>query len=689
MRILASILVLMAFGASAATNTVFRLHNTPSTISGYKCMDLALGPAGRTAISCVTTTLTAGTEIQLTDVVNGTALAWISEPFATAVNIQTGWTNNLYGGESGTGVNAAFRAKLFHYTNATEVLFGQADMAAELSTTVTTARNWVQGTGAPTNTLFAVGDRLVVKFYAIPVGGTMSTGTVTAHFEGPTDAADGSSWISIQQTATMTAEGGAGGTPSIVQRVGTAEIDNTSGTIGANGSAFLFLPNATLSGNAIVLFFRIGTVATTPTVTSDQGGTWLMGPGGRDASSSGDAYYCYYLPNAPAGTRRIQVKSSAAASYFCAAAYEVANMATASALDGSSATTDGTQTAPNSITAGSFTPTTSGDIIFQFLANGPPFNRTTNFLAGTAGSPNITWQLLTANLHDTLAVSEGVYSSTAAINPATSLSGSAASAMSSIAVAFKSSTSGATASGARIVGIEAWTVEPADETNQVPQFSPVGNTIVLATSAGGNIQIHGTPGDNLGQSYASCGAICQGNLNAVSLFYAANTTATNPLFIHFQLTNTSSDVVCFLVDMAGMATSPFGGGSDYVTNNFNETGITNKTLLTLTPSTASGVALAVTAIDFNTITNVASVWLLQNGYLGVNSQNTAYYENNGFASIPVTSASASPLTWSFQGGINADVGWMAGAAAFFQAPASGGGAAPDSRALLMRRRMGR
>src|SRR4029077_7621691 len=76
-------------------------------------------------------------------------------------------------------------------------------------------------------------------------------------------------------------------------------------------------------------------------------------------------------------------------------------------------------------------------------------------------------------------------------------------------------------------------------------------------------------------------------------------------------------------------------------------------------------------------TNVNPPWLQQSGFLPVNNAgNTPYYENNGFATWLVTTTNSTSLTWSFQPGLDANVGNWTCLAAFFSA-ASGGGIPPS------------
>lgn len=645
--------------------TKFRLHNTPGGVAGYKAMDLALGPAGRTVISTVTNAAVSGTDIQLTATAGGSTLAWISEPLSAGFTLSGTVTANIYGGESAATVNAGFRVRLYKYSGGVEgSAILTADMSTELNTTLTTARNW---TGTPSSTVFATGDRIVVKLFITNVGGTMAAGTVTGHYDGPTNASDGDSSVQINETVTMTAEGGSGGTPSIVQWVDTADMDANGQDLASGAAVKVMLPNKTLLGNGLVLFLRSGFNSTTWTVTDDQGNTWLPGPGARDASTSGLAGYCYFCPNAAANTRVISVTPNSTQTRFSAVACEVYNMATASALDASALTIASTGTSP--MTSGSMTPTVSGDILLQFTFNAPPGagSKPTSFTVGTAGSPNITWKFLSSDTKDGMCVTYGQYNSTSAINPSTTAAGGP-SGLCSIGVAFKASASGTLATGMRIIGIQAVTIEAGDGTGtQNFQLPTAGNLIVFGITAGSQ-DITAPPVDGDSNAWAACGALAlNGSNESARLYYAPNTAPNNRLLLTFSLTADISDPTIFLIDIAGAAAAPFAGGTDYVTATGDKSGVSDLTTLTLTPSKSLGIAIGLQANEFNTVNAVNSPWLIQNGFLPTNTSNSPYYENNGFATWMVTSGSATALTWSYQGGLGADISFWASCAAFFRA----------------------
>lgn len=670
--------LLLVLPAQAATKIY--LHNTASTIAGYKNMDLSLGPFGIGAGSVSTTTTTAsGTKIQLTDTAGGTALAWISEPFSGSVTLSGTDTMNLYGGESANSVNAKYRFELYKYSGGSEgAVFCSGDMGSELTTSTTTARNW---TGTPTSTAFSAGDRLVVKVFAIN-SGTMGAGTVTSHYEGDTDASDGSSWIQINESATFDPNGGVGGTPTIVQWMASPDMANTGQQIAANGHIKFCLPNMTLSGNCLIMFMRAIPSVTLPalTITDDGGNTWNMANKTVDGAKVG---YVYYAPNIAANTRQVDVQFSTLTVSFSVALFEVANIATSSPVDAGSGTGGGAGSAPGAITAGSFTPKMSGDMLFQYTWDGVVSDNSTNYTVGTAGSPNITWNLGAVSLEDAYCVTYGTYSSTAAINPSTTVSethierttegGANASHLNSQAVAFKSSTSGTLATASpRIFGIMCSTDLVGSTTNKYMAIPTTGNLLVVGIWAGFE-DFTNVPTDTLSATYYAAGAkASQGGVVSARWYYKTNATPSNTLKLNYTLDSVGSDANVALIDIIGGGA--YAGGGDYVTATGNQTGVGPTTLGALTPSTASGLAFVIHSVDFNTVTNIDSGWLLQNGFLGLNnSANTPFYENNGFASKIITSTSTTTPAVSYMSGLGANVANWASAEVFFPAPTTSSG----------------
>jgi len=460
------------------------------------------------------------------------------------------------------------------------------------------------------------------------------------------------------------ASGGGGvTTPTLVQWMDGCEMDNTGQSVASSGKITCFLPNPTQSSNCIILFFRTDATSITG-VTDDKGNTWT-----KATNSPSRMNAIYYTTNCAASTRRIFVQVGSTTTLFTYWAGEFAGIALSAALDKAAATGNETQHGPGGITSGSMTPSVSGDMIIQFISNSSPFERPTNYVVGTAGSPNITWQLCDSDMYDTVGAAWGIYSSTSAINPSITIGGSAPQHMDSVAAAFKAATgagAGNLATGMRIVGIQCNTVEFGDTTGQTNQYPVSGNLHVVACSSGDE-DLSTVPTDSESASWYATGARTGAGLNAVRFYYRTNAPSNNSLRVIYTLDGTPSDLGVYLIDIAGANSFPFSGGTDDVLTNGNETGTGNNTMLSIVPSTASGLAFGVNSIDFNTVTNVNSPWLQLSGFLPVNNAgNTPYFENNGFAVYPVSSTNSTALTWTFQSGLGANVGNWSCRAVFFK-----------------------
>jgi hypothetical protein len=199
---LAILLLVFCLGAPVYAQTRLYLHATTASIAGYKDMTLSLG-AG--VVTLVTNTAAGGTDIQVTNTAGGTAQAWISPAVVTGFTLSGTVTCNVYGGESATTANTAFRCRLYKYSGGAEgAAILTANMTTELTTSLTTVRNW---TGTPTSTAFAAGDRLVLKLFlencatsGCPTGSMAAGQTATIRYDGVTVGADGATWVQVTQT---------------------------------------------------------------------------------------------------------------------------------------------------------------------------------------------------------------------------------------------------------------------------------------------------------------------------------------------------------------------------------------------------------------------------------------------------------------------------------------------------------
>jgi hypothetical protein len=197
-------------------------------------------------------------------------------------------------------------------------------------------------------------------------------------------------------------------------------------------------------------------------------------------------------------------------------------------IDGPGTGNHGTGT---SVTAGSLTPTMSGDLVYQVVSS--LSRNQSSFTAGTQG--NIAWNLLSADLMDGWAGQYGVYNSTSAVNPALTMGTSQK--WASGAILLKTGTPGGVPSGMRIVHLihENIPVNTSAGVTGNPfanltslQFPSSGNLLV-AMIGGGNACTVTSITDTNQNTWTQAGATqiqAAGN-DTVEAYYAGNAISGN------------------------------------------------------------------------------------------------------------------------------------------------------------------
>lgn len=172
-------------------------------ISGFRDAIITRGAASTTG---VVNTTGSGTNIQWTKTAGGTAMAWISGRSPVG-----GWTLSglvtvrLRALESAGQANAGSRIRLYKLAAAggeTELTGSPWDDGAEY-TTSDAAYDW---TFTPTSMAFAEDDRLIIRWFITNVG-TMGAGrTCTMSYDGPSAAAAGDTFVTINENVTFKSE---------------------------------------------------------------------------------------------------------------------------------------------------------------------------------------------------------------------------------------------------------------------------------------------------------------------------------------------------------------------------------------------------------------------------------------------------------------------------------------------------
>lgn len=189
-----------------------KLFLRASTINGISNYYDMLPVAGSsTTEEDVVTAVASGTEIQWTVTEGRASVAWISGRAPVGGFTLTTTDVEIRAVESGMGVNAGGRYRIFKRTLAgieTELLGGPFDDGVEFDTSAATM-SWV---GNPTDTVFLEDDRILVKFYITNIG-TMGAGNCSLRFDGDELGAR-DSFFNIAETVTFKPEGGAATLPS-------------------------------------------------------------------------------------------------------------------------------------------------------------------------------------------------------------------------------------------------------------------------------------------------------------------------------------------------------------------------------------------------------------------------------------------------------------------------------------------
>ena len=375
------------------------------------------------------------------------------------------------------------------------------------------------------------------------------------------------------------------GTPTLIQHV--ASSANPVG-VGISGNNFKIpLPNSVGSGNAIILGISYPN-GSSPTITDNNGNTWPTtaavsanaGPGGNISS-------IWVLPNANAGQTTITVSFASAIIPFNYVVSEFNNVATASPINGTSATVG----AGPSLTTGSFTPGNNdgngGNLIWNYYAvSGGASGNPTSWVPGsgfTLLDADIAWNTNQGFPHATQYL---VQTTAAPINPGITATADT-NFFNGVAVALKAASAGTAApAGIHINKIihQTTNVPPATWTLQEPA---TGNLRVLATANSSALTNITSVTDSDGGVWTKI----QPASDEPQIWYSANTTANPNLTVTIHGAAGPTITVLFY-DILGAAANPLdvaaGAPSTDVSN---QTTVNN--MPSITPTTANGLVIAV------------------------------------------------------------------------------------------------
>jgi hypothetical protein len=640
------LILLFALGVPAWATTTLRLHLASAGTTGYQGMSLSLGPFGNTVQTSVTYTTASGTHIQATQTGGGSVLAWMSEPFSGSVTMSGTETMNFYGKEASAANNASVEFDLYKYSGGS---LGSAFCTGVWGTELTTSIATHAPTCSASSTSFSAGDRLVVELYIVNCAtsgcpsGTMAAGLpgVTIDYDGATSGSDGDTNLSTAETISFTPVGGSGGTPSC--SLFTDQTEPNSAGFPSAGYTQIYLPRTAGTNNAIIVG-ATGSPGDTVTVTDDQGDTFYLGAYNEDTTNA-QTIQLFYAVGVNGSSRQIQVHHSASDSWFAPLAFVCTNVATATALDVST----GHFASSNTVTAGSVTPNYSGDLWVQMFWNDYSTGAQSTISAGS--QTNITWALAQTDRSESIGTQWGVYSSTSALNPTMSTTGTAG--FNSVAIALKSSSAGTSfPSGIQPTAMKTfWISSSGQNQGSLPRTEQfpcsASNDGIIVQWLGGSGDTLTSVTDSNSNSYSSTGsAVCASGAGGCSSTYYAQNATVGP-GQSLTLNGTAGVDSAKLFCVSGGSTTSFFDKTATATGDQTTAG--NLTGVSITPSTANGLVVSDLSISDNTqagltapsgVLFVGCLWSVQS----VNPQGCD--ENNGWSVFSNPGSSSYTFTWS-------------------------------------------
>lgn len=469
-------------------------------------------------------------------------------------------------------------------------------------------------------------------------------------------------------------------TPTLVQHVATSMggwDHYTSGNFTFTGQlytiVYFYLPTPPLPGNLCIAAI-FSSNQQTWTLADNLSDTWTAGPTATDTANSNNIQ-TWYLPNSPSGIYLLTLtcpSTGNAAPYLRFSEYY--NIALTSPLDTSSHTTNASATA--TFSAGSLTPTVSGDLIWYFGVQDSayPFMGSPTFTAGSG------FTLLDADNVQGGACQDQVYNSTTAINPAVTVSSNTYQ-YAAVALAFKSAAAGTVPPFTwRIQSRRAfWIDNVSSITLQLPCRGGVNpllfmfwegytdsSTQCLLSSITDNLGTHNTYTSRITEATTQTAAV------AISQDYDTDAAITN-LSGTMTVTLTFSaaaNISMFRVYEIVNAPLSHGNFDQSVGTNGNSIATGNLTVLSITPTTPNGIVLHYCGMgyaeDIALVSPPAGTYNDLASYPVALTVTDSLDENNAWAHSfnPTTATITYTWSWAQVTGYTGAGYWMATASAY-------------------------
>jgi hypothetical protein len=472
-------------------------------------------------------------------------------------------------------------------------------------------------------------------------------------------------------------------TPGLVRWASGSSSNTSSIAGGGPATNYTFrLPEVTQAGNAIALCVVSGDASNSASVTDDA-------PGGSNTytsvvtsvdSSNHMRVRLWVALNVKAGARTITPAFTATnPDRVAVTGAEFYNVATSSAVEDSNGFSS--PSGSSTISAGSITPATSGDLIYQcgVRSQTPTVNLVNAFTPGSQA--NITWNLQATDNWDGLVSQWGIYNSVAAINPQLTMAN--ASGYVSASMALKAATAGSpAAAGMRVVGIEhiAFSKPVGGTTPKLIQFASTGNLFIASIGPGGTSYQVSSMSDSMNNTWTSTGTVFGDSNAGKSQRYYAQTATPGNLSITTTWTggDSTTDANILFYDVVGAASSAFV--SHQSANNTcqvgcNSVGSGNQltTYTSVAPGTTSGMAFAQMSVAFNTVCGATNNLMVSPA--GALCDSYSYGgepldgpepvdQNNGWAHYTFSTGANQTWTWPFQ--TNSQINFFSSTLDFFK-----------------------
>ena len=432
-------------------------------------------------------------------------------------------------------------------------------------------------------------------------------------------------------------------TPLLVQHVSQSSTQSNAVT-----SYQIRLPNATQGGNCLIVGVHSDSSGAIPTVRDDQGNTYTQIVTNGDGLENLTLFVAFQIA---AGTQNITVSFSSATRNVAGLASEFYNVATSSALDVSNAGSGSGTT----ITSGSFTPVASGDLIYQFSLLDGISNPISSFTQASS------WNLLSADVKDSMAAQYQVQTTAAAITPIMFIS--PGNGWNSVAMALKSGPSGSTIPGIHVVHLQHNSLGANASTPVQLQFPSTGNLIVVSWIGGAGSDITNIADGN-GNLYTQIGtAFGNGDSGDNQVFYAANAT-TGPAMMGPVLTTAgtpSFGSTVLLFDITGASSSPFDATVGLQTASGSQTSSGTLVGVSITPGTPTELVISSIGVANGGISGVSPGYFVSSTSTPETSPSPNDHDN-GWAVDYASSGNPQAFAWTTLGG---PVGnWASTAVAF-------------------------